>query len=694
MTEVITLGLDPQLVSEPCMLSRGQYSTGGAGFVWSGAGHHHPFEGENPVLAPEGRRLLVAVDGIGDSEALVRAAQRLAEPQGASWTVAFVDLGVTEPAQQTRVEQAFQLAERLGGDTVTLRGSDPVVEILAFARARDITTLVLGRSRRRPLAALFGRTLSQRLLRTGGAVDIIFVCTTAGSRPAVFAHDRVLSQARDYLLAVGAVALALSLALLIHPWLPLANLSPLFLAGVLWAAVRTGTGPALLAACLSALAYDFFLEPSYFLFMHDANGLLTIGFFFFMGVVGGQLAGRLRRQLQALRATNAQTQALLGLSRRLTPLTDLAAVQRESVAALARHLRLPTLLLAPGEADDGLTRVAASDPRLALDVDVRGVMEWSFSHCQPSGIQSQTRPNLPWRCVPLVQEPECFGVIGVCYADRPAPTSIELAALDVLVGQATLAMARIRLADRLERSRLGEERERLRSALLSSVSHDLRTPLASMIGAASSLRTLGEQLSSQDREELLDALLSEGERLNRYIQNLLDMTRLGQPMLSLQCEWVGIDDLIGSAQRRLRDLLRGFSVVRRIDPDLPLLYVQPALIEQALVNVLDNAAKFSPSDGVIEIEARRQGNDLRLRVCDQGPGIPADERERVLDMFYTSEAGDRHQQGSGLGLAICAAIMRAHGGRVVVEPGAEGQGTCIAMDLPLQEEPGYTESRT
>ncbi|WP_200328550.1 ATP-binding protein [Thiocystis violacea] len=676
------------------MLSRCERSDRGDGLACAEAEIHQQTDGECPALEGERTesirpRLLVAVDGIGNSEALVRAAQRLAEGRRAPWTVAFVDLGATGPAQRARVERAFLLAERLGGDTVSLRGTDPVAEILAFSRARGITTLVLGRSRRRPLAVLIGRTLSQRLLREGGELEITFVPSRARGGPVALAKDRVLWQARDYLIAIGAVAFTLALALLVHPWLPLANLSPLFLAGVLWAAVRTGTGPALLAAGLSALAYDFFLEPRYFLVVHDASGLLTIGFFLFMVVVGGQLAGRLRRQLQALRATNAQTQGLLDLSRRLAPLTETASVQRETVAALARHLRLPTLLLAPGETDDRLSLIAASDPRLELDAHVLEAVAWCYSQRQHCGIQSQKWAELPWRLIPLLQEPACFGVIGIGYAGKPPPTAIELAALDVLVGQATLAMARTCLTDRLEQARLGEETERLRSALLSSVSHDLRTPLASIIGAASSLRTLGDQLSAQDREELLDALLSEGERLDRYIQNLLDMTRLGHSTLTLQRDWVGIDDLIGSAQRRLRELLRGLTVVRRIDPDLPLLHVQPALMEQALVNVLDNAAKFSPPGGAIEIAVRRDGSDLLLRVCDQGAGIPAAERERVFDMFFTGDGGDRDTQGSGLGLAICAAIASAHGGGVTAEPGADGQGTCIALRLPLQAEPDH-----
>lgn len=237
----------------------------------------------------------------------------------------------------------------------------------------------------------------------------------------------------------------------------------------------------------------------------------------------------------------------------------------------------------------------------------------------------------------------------------------------------------------LNASRLAEEQERLRSALLASVSHDLRTPLASVIGAASSLRTLDAQLSLQDRFALLDGILSESERLNRYIQNLLDMTRLGHGELTIERDWVAFDDIVASARKRLGSALVHCRIEQDWRADLPLLYVHPALIEQALVNVLENAARFSPPNGLVTIAARhdKDAETLQFSVTDQGPGIAHDMRERVFDMFYTGGHGDRSLHGSGLGLAICRGMLGAHGGTVYSTDGPAGRGTQMVMTLPL-----------
>jgi two-component system, OmpR family, sensor histidine kinase KdpD len=250
-----------------------------------------------------------------------------------------------------------------------------------------------------------------------------------------------------------------------------------------------------------------------------------------------------------------------------------------------------------------------------------------------------------------------------------------------------LALARTRLVGSLQQARVAEETERLRAALLSSVSHDLRTPLASMIGAASSLRELGDQLSASDKRELLDAVLSEGERLNRYIQNLLDMTRLGHGTLKLERDWIALNDIVAAALRRCRELLSNLHVVRSIPHDLPLLYVHPALIEQALVNVIENAARFSPPEGEIRITARNENGELLIEISDQGPGIPPEQRRQVFDMFFTGGEGDRGRHGSGLGLAICHGMVGAHGGRIEALPGPRDRGTTIAIHLPLLDMP-------
>jgi two-component system sensor histidine kinase KdpD len=311
---------------------------------------------------------------------------------------------------------------------------------------------------------------------------------------------------------------------------------------------------------------------------------------------------------------------------------------------------------------------------------------WSYDHHQASGWRTDTLAAISWRFLPLNLEQERHGVLGIRLSELPAAlTSAQLQLIETLTGQITLTLARAQLASSLAQARVAEETEQLRSALLSSVSHDLRTPLASMIGAASSLRELDTELSYSDKQELLDAVLSEGERLNRYIQNLLDMTRLGHGTLKIERDWIALEDLLAAALRRLREPLTGLQVIRDMPAGLPLLYVHPALIEQALVNVIENAARFSPAGGEIRIAAQLSGASLMIRISDQGPGIPAAERARVFDMFFTGQGGDRDRHGSGLGLAICHGMVGAHGGHIEALPGPDGNGTTIAIRLPLPD---------
>ena len=635
---------------------------------------------------PVRARILAAIDGIGNGEELVRLGRRLAERRRAPWSVVFVDRGNTGPEQQAGVERAFQLAERLGGETVTLRGHDPVEELLAFARDQNATTLVVGRSRYRPLAGMFGRTLSQRLLRRGGDFEITFVPSPAARARRRKRRFRRLEPTRYYLFALAAVAAATGVAAAVENLVSLPSLSLVYLVSVLLVAARTAMRPALVAAVVSAAAYNFFFtEPRYTFAIHRTQDLVTVGFFLIVGLIGGHLAGRLRNQVLALRSTNEQTQTLLSLNRRLAAAVDLATVYREAATAIAEHLHIPVVMLVPGDGGK-LDLAAGSQDEIDLNDKTWSAAQWAYDHRQPSGFQTDTLSGIDWRFLPLALDQECFGIIGV---SRPGQglRSEQLAAIDAMVTQVTLVLARTRLSTSLEQAKVAEETERLRSALLSSVSHDLRTPLASMIGAASSLRSLDDALSTDDRSELLDSVISEGERLNRYIQNLLDMTRLGHGTLKLERDWIGIDDILNSALRRTRELLHDCRLVRSIEPGLPLLYVHPALIEQALVNVIENAAKFSPKDGEIRVAAMREDGKLLISVSDEGPGIPPDQREKVFNMFFTGGEGDRGKHGSGLGLAICSGMIGAHGGRIEALPGPGGRGTTIAIHLPLLEPP-------
>lgn len=656
-------------------------------------------------LWPVRARVVVAVDGDPNSEEVIRHGRRLAERYRAPWTAVYVDRGNDTPELRAGVDRAFDLAERLGGETTILRGYDPVSELLAFAGEQNATMLVVGRSRRPTISTFFGRDFGQRLLKETDEIEVVFVASSGmhTRQPWAWLRQSKPEPLLYYVYALGVVCAAIAMAAAIEPWLPLANLSLIFVTGVLLVAVRTALRPALFTVLISALAYNFFFtEPRYSLTIHRTDDLLTVGFFLAMGLIGGRLASRIRRQVLALRESNHQIQTLLSVSRRLAATADLPSVRNEIVASIAAHTGAPTALLSPVGDDVTLTLTGTSNDGVRLewqsDEKARSAAQWAFDRRKPSGFRTDTLGGLDWHFIPLDFKRECFGVIGIYFgkllAENKSPTDEQFASIHALANMAAQAIARAQLASSLEQSKISEETERLRSALLSSVSHDLRTPLASMLGSASSLRTLAHDLSKEDRAELLDAIISEGERLNRYIQNLLDMTRLGHGTLKLERDWIGIDDIIDAALRRSRDLLRNHRVTRDVSADLPLLYVHPALIEQVLVNIVENAAKFTPPGGEIRLAASRDDGEILLTVSDQGSGIPPGQREKVFDMFFTGEESDQNKYGSGLGLAICKGMVGAHGGRIEALPGVNERGTTIAIHLPLIEPPAANQEQS
>ncbi|WP_266159730.1 sensor histidine kinase, partial [Dyella silvatica] len=335
-----------------------------------------------------------------------------------------------------------------------------------------------------------------------------------------------------------------------------------------------------------------------------------------------------------------------------------------------------------------LLHAAATAPRdLKLIPQDLAAAEWCEQHAEQAGRYTDTLNAAPCWMLPLGAEGRHLGVVALRFpaeVGEPSPDQRSLAlAMAQDIGQ---ALERARLADELEGARVQGETERLRNALLSSVSHDLRSPLASMIGAAGTLTSYGDKLPREERRELLESILGEGQRLDRYIQNLLDMTRLGHGTLKLNRDWTDADEIVAASVSRLRKMFPELRVETTLPHDTVLLFVHPALIEQALFNILENAARFSPPDQPVRVLVRTVGDKLQIDVSDRGPGIPEDERARIFDMFYSVSRGDRAPQGTGLGLAICRGMIGAHGGSVEALPG-DGIGTTIRITLPLPAPP-------
>jgi two-component system sensor histidine kinase KdpD len=630
-------------------------------------------------------RLLVGIDGDAQAERLVRHASRVAQRRHLPWSLVHVDNGrFIDELARTRLQGAQQLAERLGGEVVVLRAAEVAKTLIQHAAERRASLVLVGQSRPSLRRRLLGGGLASRLLRNAHGLEINVLDSESRPDQPQSTSPRALVWF-DYALALVATLGASALAWAVSSWLALPNISLVFLAAVLLVAVRSSVGPAMVCSVLSFLAYDFlFIPPNFSLSIQREEDVLTLLFFLLMAALTGNLAARQRRQLQALRDTQEETSELLDLSRRLTAATDRQAVLSAADHHLAGWSEVQLCVL-DNDREHGW-KIEVGGP-LEFSEPERAAADWAWQHGQPAGKGTGTLPSSHWWWLPLWVDDAPLALLGI-RAKQGQSFSVQrrrlLTALSQPLGQ---ALARARLAEDLEAARLHGETEQLRSALLASVSHDLRTPLTAMRGSIDSLLALGEAIPLDDRRELLEGTRDEAERLDRYIQNLLDMTRLGHGALKLARDWVSPGDIVGSALNRLRAVLAPLHVSTHVPAELPLLYVHAALIEQALINVIENAARFSPVNGRLQIGVSEQEGALVFAVSDEGPGIPENERAKIFDMFYTAARGDRGGQGTGLGLAICQGMVGAHGGRISVADGIDGHGTCISLHLPLQTQP-------
>lgn len=633
-------------------------------------------------------RLLVGIDADESAEGLVRHAARVAERRHLPWSVVHVILGAArEETELGYLQAAQQLAERLGGEVVELSGARVSPTLIDHARERRASLLLVGRSKRprRRWPGRFGQSIAEQLIAAGDGLEVSVLDQTKPTQRKAARQRTGRWDWRNYLLAGLATLSATAIALVLARYLALPNISLVFLAAVLVVAVRSSLGPALACAGLSFLFYDFlFIPPTFTFIVARQEDVLTLLFFLLMAILAGNLASRQKRQLEALRQIQAQTTALLELSRRLGAATDVQAVCSVAVHQLQLLADIEALV---AMRDKQAAWIFKGDLLSSLTEQEQAAAQWAWKHGQQAGQGTDTLPEGHWWWLPLSGDGQPLGLLGIrAFAQGRLPPD-RRRLVCALAQPLAQALGRAMLADELEAARLHGQTEELRSALLASVSHDLRTPLTAMRGSIDCLASLGHSMNEDDRRELLETTRDEAERLDRYIQNLLDMTRLGHGGLKLIRDWVAPGDIVASALQRLQRVLAELRVEVLLPDPLPLLYVHPALIEQALVNVLENAARFSPSGGRLQVAVDAGSNALRFVVSDEGPGIPEAEREKIFDMFYTAARGDRGGPGTGLGLAICQGMIGAHGGRVAVGEGLDGRGASVTLELPLQPQP-------
>jgi len=628
-------------------------------------------------------RLLVYVSPSPLSEKLVRTTRRLSDELNADWFAVHVDLTSKpdlNPTNIERVAKTMQLAEDLGARTRTLIGSSIPESVLAYAKKHNVTKIVVGKPiRPRWLDRLSGSIVDQ-LIYASGDIDVYVINEQPDIKSANTPEElRPHSPYRRYLIALLMVVLTTFIGHLIHTKLEPVNLVMLYLVNTMVAAVYLGRGPALLTSILGVLAFDFFLVPPYLTFaVSDTQYFITFIGLFLVSFVVSSLTARTQKQAEAAIQREAHTSALYTLGRDLTSATDLHQVAEIVISHISQVFGRDVAIFLP---ENGTLKLFATTGDYAPDANEMAVATWAFEHDQPAGLGTDTLPAISLRCQPLKTARGQIGVLGIHPKESGKFLSPDQRqTFHAFANQAALAVERASLAEQARHSELLQATEKLQAALLNSISHDLRTPLVSITGALSSLREESLNINQEGRDSLLETAYGEAERLNRLVANLLNMTRLEANAIHLRLEPCDIQDAIGSALNQLEERLGNKPIVVTIPEGLPLVSLDFALFGQVLVNVIDNAVKYSPKDSQIDIDVTQTEKAISIHVCDRGIGIPEEDLERVFDKFYRVSRPES-VNGTGLGLAICKGIVETHGGQISAA-NRQGGGTVITITLP------------
>jgi two-component system, OmpR family, sensor histidine kinase KdpD len=639
---------------------------------------------------PVRERLLVCIGPSPSSIRLVRAAKRMAEGLGAEWIVAYVET----PAQtrlpqdaRDRVAHTMRLAEQLGAETHTLTGARMSEEILAFARARNVSKIVVGKPERPLWRRIAMGSIVDTLVQGSGEIDVYVISGDRDdSRPLPSRTWQRRTDWAPYGAAAAVVAISTAGAWAMFTSFAVPNLIMVYLLGVIIVATRYGHGPSLLATLLSVAAFDFFFVPPYFTFaVSDTQYLVTFAVMLVVALVISSLAVRIRAQAESARERERRMAALYAMSRELAGARGVGELRAVAVRHIAEVFRTRVVVLLP-QPDGRLAPDEGDTAQFPMDASEVAVGQWVHEHGQVAGQGTDTLPGASALYVPLTGSRGSVGVLGLRPEDpRPLQAPEQLHQLEAFASQTALAIERARLAEDAERAQVRAETERLRNSLLSSVSHDLRTPLASITGAASTLLESEARLDAGTRRDLLESLHEEADRLNRLVQNLLEMTRLEAGALQLHSEWHPVEEVVGAALGRFAKALARRPVTTRVPSELPLVPMDDVLIEQVLINLIDNVLKYTPADSPIEVTAEDDGGAVVIEVADRGPGLRPGEERRIFEKFHRTEAAPS-VRGAGLGLAICRGIVQAHGGRIWAE-NRTGGGVSIRFTLPVKEAP-------
>lgn len=641
---------------------------------------------------PARGRLIVCIDASAASENVLRAARRLADQRHLPWTAIYVQtLGASiAPSRREALDVNLALASELGADTAILTADRVGEAIVEYSRTHNAAQIVVGRTRDLRHRLLPRRRLAQWLLEHARDFEITVV---SESERAPVARSGIWRAAgtswlsmRDALLALVFSAGAALISGLLEPYIGAPNLALIFLLAVTFAGATGGLTSSILCSITGFAAYNYlFTEPRYSLTVDHAEDVATLLVFLAVSFVVGQLAARMRRQASDAWLSTRRVETLFDFARRLATAVDERDLMLAAGQGMTELLGRRCMILratAQSRVEPPVDAVRAGEFR---DTD-QAAADWAVAHHEPAGRSTGTLPAAGWYFLPVTQSGQVYGVIGV---DLPASSDVVDAErrrlLFTLQAQLSSAWERFRLRQVNQDALVRRATESLRSALLASVSHDLRTPLVSITGSLTALRDLSDRMPPSDRERLLRTAISEADRLNRLIQNLLDMTRLSHGALTLRLGPLDVRDAVNESLARLGDVLEAHRIQTIIPASLPPVRADATLLGQVLVNLLENAAKFSPAGSVIRIEAHATRTDIHIAVCDEGPGIAAAERAHVFDLFHRAAQRDSVVPGTGMGLAICKGFIEAMAGSIIARENAGGRGTAIEISVPLDQ---------
>lgn len=650
---------------------------------------------------PARELVMAAVSPSPFSSQVIRAARRLASGLKTEWIAAFVEdpsRGDMSASEQDQLSRNLRLAEELGAETVALTGTDMANELLELSHKRNVTAIVIGKPLKSHLRSFRRPTIIERVIQGSQGISVHVIPGMAPQK--TDKNKRVLKgrlEGFDARPLMGVLLIIAAQTLLMRGLRPLVpdlfdtvNVALLYLLPVLLCAVRWGRWPSIFAALAATLCFDvFFVPPELSVAVSDLRYLLVFLIFLIVAFITGTLASRLRNQARISSRREERASALYTLSRQIAAETDIQSILKISTKAIASSIEGDVAIYMSDTAGGLTPQAATARADKLLESKERAVAQWVYESGEIAGKGTETLSAAMGLFLPLVAEQKKIGVLGVLPTvpeKHLSPRQRRL--LESYTGFISLAIAREQMRIEAQQAHSAAESEKLRTALFNSVSHDLRTPLASITGAVTSLQE--ENIyNSEERKTLIAGIKDGALQLNHLVDNLLDTARLESGMLQLRTDWCDIQDLVGVALSRSQQVIGDRKFQIEMPEKVPLIKADFSLIEQVLVNLLYNAAQYSPSDTEISVIVRKSDDEIRVEIGDSGPGIAAEDRDRVFDKFYRLYAPE-HVGGTGLGLSICKAFIEAHGGSIWVEPNPGG-GSLFIFSLPLEAQPEVRE---